>query len=194
MFRTSVLAMLLGLIGGLTSVIDEVRKIPLGSIYSTNGQEGLKAVRLGLEEPYGHDLQEIVREFRSGASNIVLVRGKDIAAALKATRWAFTANRPADVPVDPEDGSKRAPLWLVAFFGAAGSDPPAWLVQSIEVRGRLVRVVFVKPKRLISTRDSHLYFIWVPLGKPEVGTYTLELFDAEKREVTLLRRVTVTDN
>jgi hypothetical protein len=30
----------------------------------------------------------------------------------------------------------------------------------------------------------------VPLGELERGTYTLELFDTDRKEVTLLRRVT----
>jgi hypothetical protein len=169
-------------------------KIPLGSIYSTNGQKGLKAVTTRAEERYATDLLHLRREFRSGASNVILVRGKDIAEAVNAARFAFTAARSADVPVDPDDPrvtAKGAPVWLVAYLGTAGSSPPYLLVQSVERQGKKVRVTFRKAKTTIMSSNLHRYFVWVPLGKLEAGTYALELIEAGKKEVTLLRRVRI---
>jgi len=86
----------------------EVRAIALESMFSTNGQQGLKqmsdAFRKGPDglreyvEPYGRELTELRQGIRSGASNIFLVRGRDISAAVKATRLLFTACPSADIP------------------------------------------------------------------------------------------------
>ncbi len=173
------------------SVPDEQpRGIALSSIYSTNGQEGLKPVKMRLEEPYGHALQDIYREFQSGLSNVFLVRGSDITAAVKATRFALLGGRPGDVPIDPEDGSKGAPLWVVAYFGTMGSGPPGgWLVESVAWKGKTVRVKYLR--RPSEARDSHQYLVWIPLGLPEPGSYAVELFDTQKQEVTLRRGVKV---
>jgi hypothetical protein len=170
----------------------EVDKIPLKSIYSTNGQKGLIAVKQALEKPSGKQLNILRRDFPGGASNVVMVRGKNLTAALLATRWAFTGSRSADVAIDPDDGSKDAPLWMVAYLGNAGSSPPYWLIGAMERKGKTVRLKFAKDKSMGGrTKDSHHYFIWVPLGKLGAGTYNLELYDEDKEQVILLRRVTV---
>src|SRR5712692_3131813 len=76
--------------------------IPLKSIYSTSGQEGLKHVKERIEEPYGKDLEEIYRKTQGmGASNIFLARGQDIAEVVNATLRVFTGILPADVPAEP---------------------------------------------------------------------------------------------
>ena len=41
--------------------------------------------------------------------------------------------------------------------------------------------------------DLHQYFAWAPLGDLEAGIYSLELIDASEAEVTLMRRVVVTN-
>ena len=177
----------------------DVQGIPLQSIYSTNGQEGLRSVTDSFilqkdgtkkyAEPYGHFLAEIHQDLRSGASNVFLVRGKDITAAVQATWLASVGGRSAEVPVSPEDGSERTPSWLVVYFGIQGSEPPGWLIKSVERRGETVKLNYMK--RLAETKDKHHYLAWVPVGELAPGPCTLELFDAEKMQVTLLRRVTV---
>src|SRR5262249_44939678 len=160
----------------------------------TNGQKGPRRMTAdfflgegGSEkyiEPYGLFLQQIRREFRGGASNVILVRGKDITQAVKAAALAFVRGRSANGPVNPEGETKPPEIWLVAYFGTAASDRPAWLVDSVERKGKIIRVAY----RLCSAegKDIHLYFLWVPLGELERATYTLELFDADRKEVTLL--------
>jgi hypothetical protein len=184
-------------------VTKDVQKIPLESVYSTNGQRGLKPMSAAFHpqkdgsrrfgEPYGRDLEEIRSEHEWGASNIFVVSGGDITAAVKAARRVLTGGQSADVPAVPDDGSTPAPFWVVCHLGVESSGPPAWLIQSVERRDRIVRITFSKPKRLFSTADIHQYFVWVPLGELGPGTYALELYDAEKREVTLLRRVAVAE-
>jgi hypothetical protein len=87
----------------------------------------------------------------------------------------------------PETESKYKVSAVV--LGAAGSDPPAWLVDSVERKGDVVRLGY--RKREAKSKDRHPYLFWAPLGELEPGSYALELFDAEKKEVTFLRRVTV---
>jgi hypothetical protein len=173
---------------------EEARTIPLEAIYATNGQKGLKPVLRLFKEPYGHDLNELFRSSAMGASNLFLVRGEDLAAAVKGTRLVFTGGLPAERVVEGPNVPKAAPLWAVAYLGTAGSNPPMWLVQSVVLKGPTVRVTFRKEKPLSgSTGDVHQYFVWIPLGQGTARTYTLELFDAEQQEVVLSRRVTVAE-
>src|SRR5438874_1357268 len=105
---------------------EKVRMVPLESCYATEGVSGCPHLRRGGGQPYSFDLEELIRNNRTGASNVVLVRGKDIAGAVKATRWTLAASHPADVPVPPKPGDTTAeplPLWLVAYFGMGPSNP-----------------------------------------------------------------------
>jgi hypothetical protein len=169
----------------------ETRKIPLESIYSTTGQKSLKPVKGHHSEPYSNDLSQIRSGLRSGASNIFLVRGNNITQAIAATRRLFVGGGAADVPVLEGVGLEEGPLWLVTYFGSAGSKPSAWQVEPVEQKGKTIRVPFWKPGRLGSTSDIHAYLVWIPLGELEEGAYTLELFDINQREVILMRRVLV---
>src|SRR5437879_3735873 len=72
---------------------EETRVIPLESCYATFAGSGCKVIRADPREPYGYDMAQLFREHKCGTSNIVLLRGNDIAAVVKATRWAFTAGR-----------------------------------------------------------------------------------------------------
>jgi hypothetical protein len=173
-----------------------VRTIPLESCYATEGVSGCQHLRRGGGEQYSYDLGELFRDNRAGASNVVLVRGKDIAGAVKATRWTFTAGRRADTPVlsDPSDiASEPPPLWLVAYFGVGSSEPGFGRVQAAEVRGQTVRVAYSRARPNDQTRDVVHYYVWVPVGRAGAGTYALELFDADRKAATLLRRVAVAE-
>ncbi len=186
LFATSIYLFIASLIIGCGA--EDKRNIPLKSIYSTNGQDGLQILKSRLEEPYGQDLQEMSRSLQ-GASNVFLVRGKDIAAAVRATRLIFMSGRSADVPVQPEDGLMNDHVWLVAYFGIAGSGPPAWTIKSVDVKDKCIQVRYTKPQLEEGTTDIHQYFVWIPLQKLTEGTYTLELIDEGKEEVMLQRRV-----
>ncbi len=179
-------------------VTGPLRAIPLESCYATPGvRGGCKLITDGGREPHGFDLSELYRENLArggGAMNVALVRGGDIAAAVKATRRAFAADWQTDttVPASPNDGKGGPPLWLVAYFGCGSSHPGYGWVQAVEVRGQVVRVAYApESKDRAATQDTVFFYLWAPLGRAGAGTYALELFDADKKEVTLLRHVAV---
>jgi hypothetical protein len=174
---------------------EESRTIPLESCYATFGGSGCMYLMDSPREPQGPDLAAIYRDHKGGASNVVLVRGNDITAAVKAARWAFTTIQWADTPGLPDlqaQDAKRDPLWLVAYLGTSGNTSARWRVHSAETRGLVVRLTY---SRIRSTGPSNPvlrhYYVWVPLGQVQAGTYTLELNDTDRKEVMLLRRVAV---
>jgi hypothetical protein len=71
------------------------------------------------------------------------------------------------------------------------SNPGFGRVQAAEVRGQTVRVTYSRARPGDATRDEVHYYLWVPLAQAGAGTYALELFDDDRKEVTLLRRVAV---
>jgi hypothetical protein len=180
----------------------KVRKIPVESIYSTTPQEGqhLQRVRLDRSQPYYEDLHRWlrVRDWGPpGASNVILVRGKDFPTAVKAAYKVFCCALGADEPghdCEPRPiGAKPEPIWLVAYLGIAGSEPPLWLIDSVEQEGKTIRLNYWAQSAGGRSKDLHEYLIWVPLGTLEEGTYSLELFNVNRRLATLIRRVMVTE-
>ncbi len=181
---------------------ETVREIPLESIYSTSGQKNLKKADSGFvhrpdgskqyAESYGVLLANFLAEFRGGPSNVFLVRAKDIRQAIRGTFLAFIGSRSAEKPVGPEEDPPPPPsdIWMVAYLGTSGSHPLAWEVRAVEQKGARVRLSYAKGQP--ETNDLHRYFVWVPLGKQQTAIYTLEFFDVEKKQVTLMRRVTLT--
>jgi hypothetical protein len=175
------------------------RKIPLGEIYSTSDQEGLKKVSRAFflakdgsktyVDPYGRRLDDIQHQFRAGGSNLALVRGKDLTAAIHASALALLGGRSFDSVVDPEERPISDQLWLLVYFGTAGSTPPAWLIESVDQDGRLIRVTFRRSRAL--TKDLERYLAWIPLGPLDDGGYDLELFSVTANEPVLRRRVNV---
>jgi hypothetical protein len=177
---------------------EQAGTIPLESVYSTSQQPGLKHVTHAMKadgnrwvplEPYGHFLQRIRSDFSSGLTNVFLVRGKDITQAVRATSMAMPGNSGGGYPVLPEDGSEPTQLWLVAYLGRSSSGTDAEVpIQSVEREGKTIRLAYRYHRN--ANQDMMPYIFWVPLGEMKKGTYTLELFDTDKKEVTLLRRVT----
>lgn len=171
---------------------EDVRRIPLESIYGTSAQNGAKQLNSAFTtkdginrytEPYGADLADIRRKTHSHASNVLLVRGEDITEAVKAAH-PFLAGGFGSEPKSKE-------LWMVAYLGMTSSCPPIWLAEYAEVREKTIRLTYYMNDPDTRTHDRFHYFFWVPLGKLQPGTYILELFDAHTKEVTLLRRVRV---
>src|SRR5262245_59315682 len=80
---------------------DGTRTIPLESCYATPDVSGCTHLKRGGGETYSFDLQELIRGNNSGASNAALVRGKDIADAVRATRRVFTSAVGAGASVSP---------------------------------------------------------------------------------------------
>src|SRR5207249_2059004 len=95
----------------------------------------------------------------------------------------------ADSAALPHTQFKPSGYWLVVYFGITGSEPPAWLVESAEQSGKTIRLNFKPAKRDVTTEDLHQYFVWVPVGQLDAGTYTLELVDTSVGQMTMMRRV-----
>jgi hypothetical protein len=170
---------------------EEARKVPPGNVYATTGQKGVKPLSTATDgdgkyvEPYGADLEKLRGE-ASGRATVFLVTGKDVSAAIKASRGRVTERA-----VGPPDQLKPAgqPVWLGAYLGTGGSSPPAWKVEGIAVKGKLIRISYRKGAAV--TDDVHAYFVWAPLGKLEPGVYALELYDSASEGPTCVRRCKV---
>jgi hypothetical protein len=81
--------------------------------------------------------------------------------------------------------------WLVAYLGCGHSRPPNWVVDRATVDGNTVRLTYRKPQAKWETGDVVRYYYWVPIGVLDDGAYNLELYDADLKIVTLMRRAEV---
>lgn len=175
---------------------EESRTIPLESCDTTSSGGPCRWLRRTDTEPYGADLQQLDAKPPGGTPNVLLVRGKDIAAAVRAARLGFTGGR-ADAPIPPDPNvpeDRIAPLWLAAYLGIAGNTSIYWEVHKAEMRGITARLTYSKKRRTGPILPTVFqYLVWVPLGPAKAGTYTLELYDANRKEIMLLRRVVVAE-
>jgi hypothetical protein len=171
---------------------EKAEEIQLKSIYVTFTQKGPKNVKRGDQGRIGNLFHHFSGKVPSGASNLFLVRGKTIDDAGEATRDVLVEGDTADFPV-PRRKAAGQPYWLVVVLGIGGSAPPVWQVESAQKTGKVIRLTVEKPKREKSTKDYHLYMVWVPLGKLDDGVYKLELLDKANDEPSLVRRVVVKD-
>ena len=169
--------------------------IPFETMYGTStfGREDIKYARRAGVKSIVVDLNSISRESGSiGASNVCLVLGDDLAEGINATRMVFAGGRSADSPASRERTSTSRQYWMVAYFGVSHRGPAAWAIESVKQNGNAFRVSFTRPKADGTTADTHQYFLWVPVGELEAGQYELELFNADAKRLTLMRRVAVT--
>jgi hypothetical protein len=183
------------LIGCIASTLAAGGEGELPEFYATFEQLGAKELSAAFDvdaagkkmyrEPYGYDLDCIKAEHRSGASNVFLVTGKDLAEAVNATRMMLTGGREAERVKVPHNGK----LWAVAYLGVSGSSPAAWKIQGVEMsKGEVtLRVARGQAK----TKDLRQYFVIIPLEKAEAGQHVLSLQDAATGKTTLSRTVTV---
>lgn len=172
----------------------EVTTIKPGDIYVTRDQEGYRQVDSDLE---GVD-EQVLKKFRDrsrgyGCSNVYLVWGDDIEEAVRATHDGLQSIAGASIPCSASgtEDKKREGVWMVAFLGIAGSDPPEWRVKSatVDPARKVVRVTYHEGAS--ATLDVCPYYAWVPLKGLAEGRYTLELYDADAAEVVVSRKVTV---
>ncbi len=177
------------------------RIIPLDSIVSTSSQGGLQNTSLvhrgdGDHKSYEGYLEQIVA--RGGgdiASNVFLADTPDIDGAVAAAFTVISGGRSTDIVATlNQSNPPRGNNWLVAYLGIGSSSGPPFIVDEVTVNDATIRLVYHKPKLMSQTDDIHQYFYWVPLGKLNNGTYFLELFDFDSKEVMLTRRVVVRKN
>lgn len=183
----------------------EVRKISLGSVVCTTGQQGLTKISNafsmepdGIKETAASILKDIYTQCNSGASNVILVRGHNLLQALGSTRQILCGSGTA-AEVGQHHSFNAEKVWLVVYLGINGSEPPRWLVDAVEVSGKVVRFTYKKwPPPKLKKGEHHVvstgpcqFFFWAPIGSLEPGDYSVQLFDADKNLVTLSRLVTV---
>jgi hypothetical protein len=167
--------------------------IPLESCYANFGVGPWKVIREDSREPYGYDMGQLFRDHKRGASNVVLVRGNNIAAAVKATRWAFTGGRWADMPISSYQDNRKAEgedIWLTAYLGS-GASSVLWKLHSASTTDHVVQLTYSRVIPPSGTADYRHFFVWVPIGRAKTGSYKLELRDKDRNVVMLLRRVVV---
>ena len=172
--------------------------VPLADVLTTSGQDGLQQVRdvfQGENEQANKSTNGYLRkifEASPGASSVFLVDAETLPEAISASASVFVGARSAGAPV-PVNKQKavRGNLWLVAYLGTSHSDPMRWIVDSTSVVGTEIRLTYREPKSFIGTADSYPYYYWIPLGNLTPGIYKIELFDADEKAVTLMRRVKV---
>ena len=159
----------------------ETRDIPLDEAYASFNQEGIKSLNNTVDnEPLG----QILGMVQEGPQRMALCVGNDIAAAVKTTVVGFSM--PED-PVPAVTAATSDIVWLAAYLGSDGSMPPAYIVRSIEVTGKTIRVSYERDASPVRTADLRAYLIWAPIGRMDPGVYTLELFDLLAGDVTASR-------
>ncbi len=176
--------------------------IPIASIISTNGQDGLQVATSGTRmvdgkqeyaSPFGEALQRFFEATKGqGASNVFLVDALNASAAITVSGSVFAGYRSADRPATlNQPNPPRGNNWLVVYIGISGSNPIRWLVDSVTVDSGTIRFNYHMNPIGGSTADIHYYYFWVPLGDLKKDVYNLELYETELKAVTLMRRVEV---
>jgi len=166
---------------------DAKRVIPLNTVYVSFLQEGLKPVE---EAAKNEDLLEAANCVREASPQIALCVGKDIAAAVQNSSASFampTELIPA-VMAKPDET-----VWVAAYLGSDGSVPPAYRIQSVEVKNRTIRIAYERVESATRSSDLRAYMVWAPIGLLEGGVYTLQLADVSEG-VTSTRSWQVTVN
>jgi hypothetical protein len=162
----------------------KVVSIPKKDIYTSGSELGFKERLRALFErgeggqsdkpvhKYTRDLGEILKH--RSPTNLFLVRGYDVAEAIKDTRKVYVSGWPDN----PEPADEN--FWLVVYLGTSHSVPCKWTYQSCTVKGNAIEFVYKTfEERGPATTDLMPYFYWVPLPKLETGTFELKLIDAK---------------
>lgn len=173
------------------------RDIPLTETFSAVHQEGIQYMSSGRrivdnkteEEDYTVAWDVLSRD-RTGASNAFLVTAETIGDVIKATQLLFDGLRAADKPVSSYGVNSKS-HWLAVYLGSGSSSPSKWKVERVTVDGTTIRLIYRHPQNTGGTEDIVRYYYWVPLGPLDDGAYTVELYDADLKAVTLMRRVEV---
>lgn len=172
---------------------DEKRTIPLSEIITTSPQKDLRSIDdvVGPKEAYNSYMMRF-RNVSDGSSNVFLVDAKKIRDALDASSNVLFGSRSTDTPASQDKPNpERGSHWLVAFLGSGPSNPVWWTLESVSVKKGKVTLSYRKSKPRPATHDVRPYYFWIPLGKLDPGAYDVQLFDAEKGLVSLMRRVEV---
>lgn len=164
---------------------DKKSSVSLEAIYAVPSQ---KAHRTASDATNTNILNEL-RTTKSTMPNLMIVNGKEIEDALKATRdVVFGSSFGNSVPTIENSKDKH---WIVVYLGRAGSSPPAWTIHSVDVQEKTIKIKVTRPKTTFQTLNSTPYFFWVPLGELKAQKYDLVLFDINDNETEMTRRIVV---
>jgi len=174
------------------------RILPLSEIVTTSLQKELRSLRDAWEKdikkpPTAFDsFMRQIQDINNGGSNAFIVDGTNLYDALWASSSILNGSRRADTPArvgphNPDGGT----YWLVAYLGSGPSNPTWWTVEGVNVDKGKVVLSYRESKPRPATDDIRRYYFWVPLGKLVPGAYEVQLFDVDKRAVTLMRRIEV---
>jgi hypothetical protein len=180
-----------------TSCVAAGREIPLSEIVSTVHQDGMQYISSGrrivdgktVEEDYAVAMEALSRD-KEGSSNVFIATGGSVGDAIKATQRVFAGFHSADNAVSAY-GVDPSNYWLAVYLGCGSSSPLRWDVQGVSVYGNTIRMTYRRPKSYGGTEDVVRYYYWTPIGVLDDGAYNLELYDADLKAVTLMRRVEV---
>jgi len=176
------------------------RTIPLSSVVTTGSQKGMKRATKVFQlddgkrdnKAYYNSIEQIEQGTRSGASNVFLVDATTIQDAIWASTRIILGSDSARIPAPVNTPNPvRGSHWLVAYLGTAPSTPTWWTVERITVSGKTIRLTYRESPPTGATRDAESYYYWAPLGPLAAGIYDLELFDAGRNMVSLMRKVEV---
>ncbi len=176
----------------------EKRAIDLSEIITTSPQPELRPIKVAWEKDdkqppgaFGNVLHQI-QSINNGASSVFLVDAKNTQDGIFASLSVLIGWRSADTPATVNTGKpRRGSHWLVAYLGAGPSTPTWWTIKSITVAKSKVILSYSASKPSPATADVVPYLYWVELGALTPGSYELQLFDADRGELTLMRRVEV---
>lgn len=175
---------------------DEPRTIPFADVYAILPQEGMNGAKATSNADgvptakHGASLQRLLGNFKNAGSNVFLVQGESDVEAMEASEHAFAGYVGTERPIAKRDYDPKGTHWMVAYLGA-GSSTPVYEIDSITQEGNRIRLTFNRPQPPIVTLDIRRYLYWIPLGKLAAGDYELELFDANREIIVLMRRVEV---
>jgi hypothetical protein len=161
-------------------------------IYSTSSQQGINRLSRAPDTRYARQLDRLLNVPDGfGPSNSILIRASDLPEAIGITYTALRGYGDGTKVFQILPG-KKSQLWFVGYLGASASSPPAWIIESLTIRGTTIQLKYSRPKSAIRTTDIFFYLVWVPLGRLETDSYRLELYDTTQNKVALSRQVAVT--
>lgn len=160
---------------------EPTRVIPLNSVYATFAQDNLRSAEGIIDQ---ETLERVAKANRAVPRRIALCVGADATAAVRDSAKAFAL---PEMGIPSVDVDSSHTLWLAVYLGTEGTVPPAYRLESIEIRDRTIRVTYESDESGARSCDLHDYLLWAPLNRVESGLYTLELFDSGINEVAITR-------
>ena len=164
------------------------RSIALSSIVTTSSQRNLRYFN---DVFSGDDRTKYQREFakiRTPTPSVVLIDAADERAAISKSAKVIFGTLKTDQVIQAKADSN---YWIVAFLSTGPSTPTAYMIERALIEGNTIRITYYKAKAELVTADVRHYFYWIPLGQLMPAAYKVELYDSDKKAVTLSRLIEV---